>query len=163
LKNWILPATTELQAREPTVITCDKLINKVRDETGHDNGKSTRTVLTGLCGYATRYGAMSVNPARSVGWPPVYGWVNGGWLDPVNVVHRIKEALTEVGYGWVTSHVFRKTVGSVIDEADLPLSALADQLGNTQQVADKHYRKRRVANKASADALEGMFDDASDA
>jgi hypothetical protein len=47
----------------------------------------------------------------------------------------------------------------VLDEADLPLSTIADQLGNTQKVADKHYRKRRVANEASAAALEDMFDE----
>ncbi|GLY69941.1 hypothetical protein [Amycolatopsis taiwanensis] len=87
---------------------------------------------------------------------PVLEW-NGEWLDPSNVVQRIQEAFAEVGYGWVTSHVFRKTVASVLDEAGLPLSAIADQLGNTQKVADKHYRKRRVANEASAAALEGMF------
>jgi integrase len=59
------------------------------------------------------------------------------------VIHRIQEAFAEAGYGWVTSHVFRKTVGSVLGQADLPLSAIADQLGNTQKGADKHYRKRR--------------------
>jgi len=48
-------------------------------------------------------------------------------------------------------------VASVLDEANLPLSALADQLGNTQQVADKHYRARRVANDASAAALEDIL------
>jgi integrase len=61
------------------------------------------------------------------------------------------------GYGWVTSHVFRKTVATVLDEANLPITAIADQLGNTRAVAERHYRKRRVANQASADALEGML------
>jgi integrase len=79
--------------------------------------------------------------------------------DPSNVIHRVREAFTEIGYGWVTSHVFRKTVASVIDEADLPLSAIADQLGNTQTVADKHYRRRRAANEATTDALETMLSD----
>ena len=41
--------------------------------------------------------------------------------------------------------------------------AQAAQLGNTQRVGDKHYRKRRVANGASAEALEGMLDVADDA
>jgi hypothetical protein len=35
-----------------------------------------------------------------------------------------------------------------------------DQLGNTQQVVDKHYRKRRVANEESAKALESMMGEA---
>lgn len=31
--------------------------------------------------------------------------------------------------------------------------------GNTQKVARRAYRKRRVANQANADALEGTFDE----
>lgn len=68
--------------------------------------------------------------------------------------------MTAVGYGWVTSHVFRKTVATVLDEADLPTTAIADQLGNTRAVAEKHYRKRRVANQANAEALEDMLREA---
>ncbi|MFD2419972.1 tyrosine-type recombinase/integrase [Amycolatopsis pigmentata] len=287
LKNWITPAIGELQARELTVTTCDRLVKKVQDATSYDTAKSVRAVLTGLCSYAVRHGAMALNPVRSVGrlargtqkevvaldrdqcsdllmnlerladnkrtdsrgrsigsraqvwqdlpdivrtmlatgvrlgellaltgndvdpqertvavghhlirvngqglvraanrkgnqsglllrlpeWSvsmlrrrklasgggPLFSTWNGEWLDPSNVIHRIQEAFADVGYGWVTSHVFRKTVASVLDEAGLPLSAIADQLGNTQKVADKHYRKRRVANEASAAALEGMF------
>jgi hypothetical protein len=56
-----------------------------------------------------------------------------------------------------------KTVASVLDDAGLPWSAIADQLGDTQKVADKHYRKRGVANGASAAALEGMFNEDADA
>lgn len=288
LKNWVLPAVGELQARELTVTWCDRLVKKVHDATSHDTAKSVRAVLTGLCGYAVRHGAMTVNPAKSIGrlargeekevvalnqeqrndllaklerlaekkrtdakgrqlgpraqvwqdlpdivrtmlatgvrlgellaltgddvdpqerivavgnhlirvtgvglvrvanrkgnrpglllrvpkWSvpmlrarklasgggPLFQAWNGDWLDPSNTINRVREALDEVGYGWVTSHVFRKTVASVLDDADLPLSAIADQLGNTQKVADKHYRKRRVANEASATALESMFD-----
>ncbi len=95
----------------------------------------------------------------AAGTGPLFPAANGEWLDPSNVIHRVREAFTEIGYGWVTSHVFRKTVASVLDDADLPLSALADQLGNTQSVADKHYRKRRVANQAAADALNTILVD----
>ena len=43
----------------------------------------------------------------------------GQLLDPSNVINSIAEAMDAVGYGWDTSHVFRKTVGTVIDEAGL--------------------------------------------
>lgn len=88
---------------------------------------------------------------------PLYASFTGAYLDPSNVINCIREAMTAVGYGWVTSHVFRKTVGTVLDEANLPSTAIADQLGNTQAIAERHYRKRRVANQANADALEGML------
>lgn len=67
LRNWVLPAVGELQARELTVAACDRLVKKVQDATSYDNAKSVRAVLTRLCGYAVRHGAMPVNPARSIG------------------------------------------------------------------------------------------------
>jgi integrase len=95
----------------------------------------------------------------SGGGPVFPGW-RGGWLDPSNTIHRVREAFDECGYEWVTSHVFRKTVATIMDEAGLPTSAIADQLGNTQAVVDKHYRAKRAVNEAGAAALEGAFGDA---
>jgi integrase len=88
---------------------------------------------------------------------PIFASFAGGFLDPSNVINRLSEAVTAVGYEWVTSHVFRKTVGTVLDEAGLPTTAIADQLGNSRQVAERHYRKRRVANTANVAALEDMM------
>ncbi|RZQ60327.1 tyrosine-type recombinase/integrase [Amycolatopsis suaedae] len=89
---------------------------------------------------------------------PLFASAAGGWLDPSNVVHRIREAFDECGYEWVTSHVFRKTVATVLDEANLPTGAVADQLGNTRAVAEKHYIARRTANDENAAALETFED-----
>jgi integrase len=87
---------------------------------------------------------------------PLFPSARGGCLDPNNVINRIGQAFTECGYDWVTSHVFRKTVATVLDEAGLPSGAVADQLGNTRALAEKHYIARRVANEQAADALEGI-------
>ncbi|MFE5564858.1 tyrosine-type recombinase/integrase [Amycolatopsis japonica] len=95
---------------------------------------------------------------QAAGDGPLFASFTGELLDPSNVVHRIEEAMTAVGYGWVTSHVFRKTVGLVLDEADRPTTAIADQLGNTPAVTERHYRKRRASNQANVPALEGMFE-----
>lgn len=54
---------------------------------------------------------------------------NGAWLDPGNVTHCSREAFSACAYEWVTSHVFRKTVATVLDEANLATMAIADQLG----------------------------------
>jgi len=94
------------------------------------------------------------------GGGPVFASFTGNWLDPSNVINAISTAMADVGYGWVTSHVFRKTVATVLDEADLPTTAIADQLGNTRAVAEKHYRRKRAANQANADALESMLREA---
>jgi len=68
------------------------------------------------------------------------------------VINRLTEAVTAVGYEWATSHVFRKTVGT-LDEADLPITAIADQLGNIPrrrgaplpEAASGQRRERRSA------------------
>ncbi|WP_031467076.1 tyrosine-type recombinase/integrase [Sciscionella sediminilitoris] len=94
--------------------------------------------------------------AAAVDGPLFPAW-NGGWVDPNNVRRRMKEAFTAAGYGWVTSKVFRKTVASVLDEADFSNNEIADQLGNTPEVVERHYRAKRVANEKTSKALDGMF------
>lgn len=85
----------------------------------------------------------------------------GGLLDPSNVGHRLREAFDACGYDWLTSHALgRKTVAAVLDDAGLSVTEIADQLGNTPAVAEKHYRRRRKANTKQAEALEGMFNEA---
>lgn len=102
---------------------------------------------------------MFASRALAAGSGPPFSSARGGWLDPSNVINRIRDAFTGCGYGWVTSHVFRKTVATVLDEAGLPSGAVADQLGNTRAIAERHYIKRRVANPQSAAALEGIVRD----
>lgn len=70
---------------------------------------------------------------------------------------EIRREFDAIGYEWVTSHVFRKTVATVLDEANLPTTAIADQLGNTPAVVERHYRATRVANPHTAGALDDML------
>ncbi|HKS46718.1 MAG TPA: tyrosine-type recombinase/integrase [Amycolatopsis sp.] len=83
---------------------------------------------------------------------------NGGMEDPSNVMKRLRKVADEIGYGWLTSHVFRKTTASHLGDKNVPSEAIADQLGNTRDVVEGHYRRRQVANERTADALESMFD-----
>jgi integrase len=289
VKNWVKPALGELQAREVLAGPCNNLVQRGRDQS-YDTAKSIRAVLSGICAYAVRNGAMQVNPAKSTarltrgetrevkalileqrvdliarleqlaidrqtdklgrskgkrarvwldlpdlvrgmlatgvrlgellamdsdevipaseqvlighhlvrepgqglvrlsnrkgngeglllgvpewslpmwrrrklasGGGPLFPSWNGRWSDPSNVINRIREAMDACGYDWVTSHVWRKTVATVLDEADLPTTAIADQLGNTVKIVEQHYRRKREANAASREALEGMFGDA---
>ncbi|WP_435583342.1 tyrosine-type recombinase/integrase [Amycolatopsis thermoflava] len=95
--------------------------------------------------------------AAEAGDGPLFASWNGQWQDPRNTRRRIREALDECGFGWVTPHVWRKTVAMVLDEAGLSTNEIADQLGNTPDVVERHYRPKRKANPASAAALEAMF------
>lgn len=291
LNNWVLPAVGKLCVYELSVSACDRLVKRAQDTFSYDTAKSVRAVLSGICGYAARHGALETNPVRSIArlvkgeqnqvhaltldqrtdllakleelaqqravdargrslgprariwadlpdmvrtflasgvrlgevlaltgadfdptgptlavdwhivritgqgllrrrlrkgnqgglllrvptWSvpmftrrataagdedPLFPSAHGSWLDPSNVIHRIREAFDACGYDWVTSHVFRKTVATALDEAGLPSGAVADQLGNTRTVAEKHYIARRVANQQTASALEGIVDTA---
>ncbi|MEV8439255.1 site-specific integrase [Actinosynnema sp. NPDC051121] len=88
---------------------------------------------------------------------PMFPGYRGSWQDPVNVSHRLREAFDACGYEDLTSHVWRKTVAAVLDEAGLPVGVVADQLGNTRAVAERHYIPPKVANAQAAAALEGMY------
>lgn len=290
LSNWVLPSLGQLQSREVLVANCDKVIKNARAKASYDTAKTVKAVMSGVCDYGVRHGAMKLNPVRSIarmsrgeertvvaldleqrielmaklreygpsrqqdakgrslggrgqiwldlpdimeamlatgvrlgellaldsaevdpanatvvishhlvritgqglvrrrkrkgnrdglvlkvpqwsvpmwrrrklasGGGPLFPSFTGNWLDSSNVINAISMAMADVGYGWVTSHVFRKTVATVLDEAELPTTAIADQLGNTRAVAEKHYRRKRVANQANADALESMLREA---
>lgn len=282
IKNWVKPALGELQAVEVRAKQCDDLIKKGREKS-YATAKSLKTVLSGICAYAVRHGAMDANWAKSaermsqersevkaltldqrrdlhtklVAYGPtrqtdkrgrsigrrgliwlelpdieesmlatgvrlgellaIHGddidpqaktvtighhliretgiglrrvpyrkgnegglvlrvpdwsvpmWrrrklASGGgkifpglhkdYRDPTNVIDAINQAMEASGYGWVTSHVWRKTVATVLDEANLPTTAIADQLGNTPKVVETHYRRKRESNPATAAALE---------
>lgn len=90
----------------------------------------------------------------AAGAAPLFPSAHGTWLDTPNVTTRMRQAFDACGYGWLTSHVLRKTVTNHLDEADLPTTAIADQIGDTPAVVEKHYRKRRATNTAAVAALE---------
>lgn len=64
---------------------------------------------------------------------------------------RIREAL---GFGWVASHTFRKSVATRLDEAGLSVRITADMLGHRRiSTTTDIYQARRRVHKVAADAL----------
>lgn len=92
--------------------------------------------------------------AAAAGDGPLFPSARGGWLDPRNLNGRIREAFDACEFDWVTSHVFRKTVATVLDEAGLQTTEIADQLGNSTRVVEKHYRAPRQTNHRAVAALD---------
>jgi integrase len=79
----------------------------------------------------------------------------GGLRDPSNTNADIKEALGAAGYDWMTSHVWRKTVASMMDDAGLSARAAADQLGHAKvSMTQDNYFKRRVRRTGAAEVME---------
>lgn len=80
--------------------------------------------------------------------------------DPSNTSRDFREARDEAGYGWVTSHVFRKTVASVLDDAGLRPRQVADQLGQSRvSITTDVYMGRKATNEQAAAALEAINPD----
>lgn len=90
----------------------------------------------------------------AAGTGPLFPSAHDTWLDPSNITTRMRQAFDACGYDWLTSHVLRKTVTAHLDEADLPTTAIADQIGDTPAVVERHYRPRRASNAAAVAALE---------
>jgi integrase len=86
---------------------------------------------------------------------PVFPDTVGGWRDPSNTSRDFREARDAAGFSWVTSHVFRKTCATILDEAGLTARAVADQLGHAKpSMTQDVYMGRNIANPHAAAALE---------
>ncbi len=90
---------------------------------------------------------------------PVFPDSLGGLRDPSNTRRDLRDARGSEDFAWVTSHVFRKTAATVLDEAGLSARKVADQLGHARpSMTQDVYLGRKVASWDAADALEGLFD-----
>lgn len=110
---------------------------------------------------------LVIRRGDKLGWRgplfPVPGWregkprQHGAWRDPNNTMRNFRKARERAGFGWVTSHVFRKTVASVLHDSGLVPREVADQLGHADLRTQKDYIGRTVEVVDNAALLEGMF------
>ena len=81
----------------------------------------------------------------------------GGLRDPSNTQADLRAAFDFAGEPGVTSHVLRKTVATLMDEAGLPARAAADQLGHSKtSLTQDVYYGRKVASTGAAKVLEAL-------
>jgi integrase len=68
----------------------------------------------------------------------------------------LRAVLDGVGYGWVTSNNFRKTVATRLDEVGLTAREIADQLGHARpsMTLDVYLGRRQSVNVAVAAVLD---------
>jgi integrase len=64
LSSYVEPAVGALRIREATVEHSDRALATIRQQHGRASAKSTRTVLSGMLGYAARRGAINTNPIK---------------------------------------------------------------------------------------------------
>ncbi|RKS76473.1 site-specific recombinase XerD [Actinomadura pelletieri DSM 43383] len=95
------------------------------------------------------------SPAGDVGL--LFPGLFGGVRNPSNANRDVKKVLARVDterFGWVTSHTFRKTVATRLDEAGLSARAIADHLGHAKpSMTQDVYMGRNVASAEAAEVL----------
>ena len=85
----------------------------------------------------------------------VFCSVLGALRDRDNAIGDLRNALNAAGFTWVTSHTFRRTVATLMDQNGLSPRAAADQLGHSHpSLAQDVYYGRRIANTGAAGVLE---------
>lgn len=99
---------------------------------GTKSGSSDRVVnlpdwlQTRLDARASRVGADGLIFAA----PALLGNSEQRW-DQSNSNHAVRELLDAAGFGWAVPHTFRRTVATLLHEANVPIVRIADQLGHS--------------------------------
>jgi integrase len=78
------------------------------------------------------------SPDRSAGDadpPVIFPRPLGRLRDPNNTSADPRKALDRAGFPWVTSHTFRRTIATRLDDAGLSARQIADHLGQRGQRA----------------------------
>lgn len=89
---------------------------------------------------------------------PVFPDVNGSFRDPANTRREFREARGKEALAWITSHSFRKTAATILDEAALSARLVADQLGHSRpSMTQDVYLGRRAVDSQAALALEASL------
>lgn len=92
---------------------------------------------------------------------PLFPDVIGGFRDPANVRRELREARGKEALAWITSHSFRKTAATILDEAALSARLVADQLGHSRpSMTQDVYMGRRAVDSQAAQALDAALRDA---
>jgi integrase len=90
-------------------------------------------------------------------WEAVFTSPLGHLRDPSNTQSDLRDVFDRAGYCDITSHTFRRTVATLMDEAGLSARAAADQLGHAKvSMTQDHYFGRRIARTGAADLLESV-------
>jgi integrase len=87
----------------------------------------------------------------------VFPDMRGGLLDPSNVSSKkLRPALQAIGYGHVSSHWCRRTLGTELDAAGMSLMDIAGRLRHADsRTTERHYVAKRGGNPRAA--IEAML------
>jgi integrase len=93
----------------------------------------------------------------------VFASPRGALRDPSNTSHDVRDLLTDLGrelhddtghFAWASSHTFRKTVATRLDEQGVPGVQVSNHLGHSRpSMTQDHYLSRRETPKRAAEVL----------
>ena len=90
-------------------------------------------------------------------WEAVFTSPTGLLRDPSNTQADLRRVFARVGYPGITSHTFRRTVGTLMDQAGLSARAAADQLGHAKvSMTQDRYFGRKIRATGGAAVLEAV-------
>lgn len=93
-------------------------------------------------------------------WDVVFPSQRGKLRDRSNTNADLRAALDPLGFGWITSHTFRKTAATLLDDAGLTVREIADQLGHKRvSMTQDTYFGRRQASPRVATLLAAIGED----
>lgn len=99
-----------------------------------------------------------VRQGRRNAYDVVFPSASGTLRDPNNYRKQWRAARAGIGFEWVTPHTFRKSVGTIVANAE-GLTAASHQLGHSSEsVTSKHYVQRRDLAPDRAELLEAFGD-----
>lgn len=99
--------------------------------------------------------ALDMLAARERKGPMVFESSAGTLRDPDTVSRQWRQVRAALDLEWVTSHTFRKTVATIIDDEGLTARHAADQLGHAQvSMTQDVYFGRGRTHSAVAEALD---------
>lgn len=89
-----------------------------------------------------------------LGEGPVFPSSTRTWRDPSNTGRQFRAARQRAGFDWLTTHAFRKTAATVMDEGGLTAREIADHIGHSRiSMTQDVYMGRRVATDRAVSAL----------
>jgi integrase len=96
------------------------------------------------------------SPENGRDWDYVFPTEMGHLRDPANTRRDLREAFRRAGYEGITSHILRKSVATLMDDAGLTARSAAVQLGpaQTTTMTQNIYFGRKVRKTGAAEVLE---------
>jgi integrase len=91
-------------------------------------------------------------------WAVVFPSQHGKLRDRSNTNSDLRDALDPLGFGWVTSHNFRKTAATLLNDGGLTVREIADQLGHKRisVTQDTYFGRAQPSPKVAT--LLGVID-----